>query len=85
MWLATYLYTQLLMCQKYKAGEEGFFTAHFKELLENKNNLMFNAESGTQEILGFLIGRLMPAPEVYNPGVLILMIDDFCVKSENLW
>ncbi len=27
----------------------------------------------------------MPAPEVYNPGGLTLMIDDFCVKSENLW
>ena len=27
----------------------------------------------------------MPAPEVYNPGGLTLMIDDFCVQSENLW
>jgi hypothetical protein len=27
----------------------------------------------------------MPAPEVYNPGGLTLIIDDFCVQSENLW
>ncbi len=38
-----------------------------------------------EEILGFIIGKLVPAPEVYNPGGLTLMIDDFCVKSENLW
>lgn len=37
------------------------------------------------EVLGFIIGKLMPAPEVYNPGGLTLMIDDFCVKSENFW
>jgi hypothetical protein len=38
-----------------------------------------------EEVLGFIIGKLMPAPEVYNPGGLTLMIDDFCVQSENLW
>ncbi len=57
----------------------------FKELLGDKNYLMFTAESDTQEILGFIIGKLRPAPEVYNPGGLTLMIDDFCMKSENLW
>jgi predicted acetyltransferase len=69
------------------AGEEGDNTQRqwFKELLENKNYVMFTAESDTQEILGFIIGKLMPAPEVYNPGGLTLMIDDFCVQSENLW
>jgi len=69
------------------AGEEGDNTQRqwFKQLLEDKNHVMFTAESDTQEILGFIIGRLMPAPEVYNPGGLTLMIDDFCVTSENLW
>ena len=69
------------------AGEEGDKAQEkwFKELLEDKNYVMFTAESGTQEILGFVIGKLMPAPEVYNPGGLTVMIDDFCVKSENLW
>jgi predicted acetyltransferase/RimJ/RimL family protein N-acetyltransferase len=69
------------------AGEEGDNTQRqwFKGLLEDKNYVMFTAESETQEILGFVIGKLMPAPEVYNPGGLTVMIDDFCVKSENLW
>ncbi|MFM8454917.1 MAG: hypothetical protein ACKOAD_08215 [Gammaproteobacteria bacterium] len=47
--------------------------------------MIFTAESDAKEILGFVIGKLMPAPEVYNPGRLTLMIDDFCMKSENLW
>jgi hypothetical protein len=69
------------------AGEEGDRAQGewFKELLEDKNDVMFTAESETQEILGFIIGKLMPAPEVYNPGGLTLMIDDFCVQFENLW
>ncbi|WP_129591927.1 hypothetical protein [Holospora curviuscula] len=47
--------------------------------------MMFTAENDTPEILGFVIGKLMPAPEVYNPGGLTVIIDDFCVQSENLW
>lgn len=69
------------------AGEEGDNTQRqwFTELLEDENHMMFTAESNAQEILGFVIGKFMPAPEVYNPGGLTLMIDDFCVQSENLW
>jgi len=69
------------------AGEEGDKAQEkwFKELLEDTNHVMFTAKSDTQEILGFVIGKLMPAPEVYNPGGLTLMIDDFCMKSGNLW
>ena len=69
------------------AGEEGDKAQEkwFKELLKDKNYVMFTAESNTQEILGFIIGKLINAPEVYNPGGLTLMIDDFCVKSKNLW
>ncbi|MBM4211734.1 MAG: GNAT family N-acetyltransferase [Gammaproteobacteria bacterium] len=69
------------------AGEEGDKAQEkwFKELLEDKNYAMFIAESETQEILGFVIGKRIAAPEVYNPGGLTLMIDDLCVQSENLW
>ncbi len=69
------------------AGEEGDKAQEkwFKELLADKNYVMLTAERDTQEILGFIIGKIMPAPEVYNPGGLTLMIDDFCVHSENLW
>ena len=69
------------------AGENGDNAQKewFKELLEDKNHLMFIAQGDTQEILGFIIGKLIPAPEVYNPRGLTLMIDDFCVESEELW
>jgi chloramphenicol 3-O phosphotransferase len=69
------------------AGEEGdnMQRKWFKQLLEDTNHVMFTAESDAKEILGFVIGKLMPAPEVYNPGGLTLMIDDFCVQSKNLW
>ena len=49
----------------------------FKELLDDKNYLMFTAESDTIEILGFIIYKLIPAPEVCNPGDLTQMIEDF--------
>ena len=85
------------------AVEEGDKTQEkwFKELLEDKNYVMFTAmanchprengdpalDSRLREngIIGFIIGRLIPAPEVYNPGGLTLMIDDFCVNCESLW
>lgn len=57
----------------------------FEELLSNKDYVMLTAEDLNHEILGFIIGKLVPAPEVYNPSGLTLMIDDFCVRSEDLW
>ena len=57
----------------------------FKELLRAEKYLLFTAEDESREIVGFIIGKLITAPEVYNPGGLTLMVDDFCVKSEYLW
>jgi GNAT superfamily N-acetyltransferase len=69
------------------AGEEGDNAQRqwFKQRLEDKNYVMFTAESDTKEILGFIIGKLILAPEVYNLGGLTLMIDDFCVADEAEW
>lgn len=69
------------------AGESGDHAQKqwFTELLETQDYLMLTARRQTQGILGFVIGKIIPAPEVYNPGGLTLMIDDFCVQSENLW
>ena len=36
-------------------------------------------------LTGFIIGRLIQAPETYDPGGLTLMIDDFCVAEPELW
>lgn len=69
------------------AGEKGDNSQRkwFHDLLNDKNHVMLIAESESKEILGFIVGKLIVAPEVYNPGGLTLMIDDFCVQSENLW
>lgn len=57
----------------------------FQELLTNKDYLMFTAAYRDRTIPGFIIGRLMPAPEVYNPEGLTLMVDDFCMDRDDLW
>lgn len=91
------------------AGKEGDNSQRqwFKELLGDKNYLMFTAvrdcerSKAIQEnngppqshsllcddesVIGFIIGELIPASKVYNPSGLTLKIDDFCVRSENLW
>lgn len=56
----------------------------FEGLLTHDDHIMLTAVRH-EKIAGFIIGRLMPAPEVYNPGGLTLMIDDFCLESEELW
>lgn len=37
------------------------------------------------KLVGFVIGRLVPAPPVYNPGGLTCSIDDFVVIKSDLW
>ena len=41
------------------------------------HSLLCNGE----EVIGFIIGKLMPAPEVYNPGGLTLMISALNPKT----
>jgi hypothetical protein len=56
----------------------------FNELLIQGEYLMFTAIRH-EKIVGFIIGKLIPAPEVYHPGGLTLMIDDCCVEDEAQW
>lgn len=37
------------------------------------------------KVVGFVIGRLVPAPPVYNPGGLTCLIDDFVVDESYSW
>ena len=69
------------------AGEKGdeIQKAWFKELLDNPEYLLFIAKDSNQQCMGFVIGKLMQSPQVYNPGGLTLLIDDFCVATEALW
>jgi len=65
-----------------KANEEQ--TKWFEWLLSKDIHILLVAEVNHQ-IVGFIIGELKSAPEVYDPGGLTLMIDDFCVESPELW
>ena len=56
----------------------------FEELLTRDDYIILTA-TRHDVVVGFIIGKLMPAPEVYNPGGLTLMIDDFCVETESDW
>ena len=56
----------------------------FELLLSRDDYIALLAQQQGQTI-GFIIGRIMSAPEVYNPGGLTLMIDDFCLESEGSW
>jgi hypothetical protein len=57
----------------------------FAELIKRDDHIALTATDNSKKIIGFIIGRLIPASEVYNPGGMTLMIDDFCVESEDLW
>ena len=69
---------------RYAEGAEEGQGKWFEELLEHDDYIVLVAKSD-KETIGFIIGRLVKAPEVYDPGGLTLMIDDFCVKSEVDW
>lgn len=56
----------------------------FEELLTCDDHIMLTAVEH-EKIVGFIIGKVVAAPEVYNPGGLTLMIDDFCVDNEANW
>lgn len=65
-----------------KANEEQ--VKWFEWLLSKEIHILLIAEINYQ-IVGFIIGELKSAPEVYDPGGLTLMIDDFCVERPELW
>ena len=69
---------------KYAEDAEEIQSKWFKESLKQHDCLMLVTEEN-HEVVGFIIGRIIKAPEVYNPGGLTLMIDDFCVKTPQLW
>lgn len=56
----------------------------FEELLAHEDHILLVA-AANEQIVGFIIGRVINAPEVYNPGGLTLMIDDFCVNNPINW
>lgn len=56
----------------------------FEALLTHDQYIMLPCEQAGQ-INGFEIGKLLSAPEVYNPVGLTLEIDVFCVANDAHW
>ena len=56
----------------------------FEELMQKNDYILMVCEEN-DKILGFVIGRIIKAPDVYDPGGLTLMIDDFCIDKDQSW
>ena len=66
---------------KYAENAEDIQAKWFEELLDDAQYIMLVDDN----LRAFIIGRLIKAPEVYNPGGLAVMIDDFCVAAPEFW
>ncbi len=69
---------------RYAEGAEESQEKWFKELLTRDDYIILKAETNG-EVVGFVIGQIIRAPEVYDPGGLTLMVDDFCVRNPQMW
>ena len=59
-------------------------TPYFHELIDDEAMIMLVHER--QSIVdGFIMGRIMKAPGVYDPGGVVCMIDDYMVASPDSW
>lgn len=56
----------------------------FQSLLRMSDAKLWVAEQAG-EICGFLIGQIVPAPAVYDPGGATISVDDFCVVTPMDW
>ncbi|MGI4851532.1 MAG: hypothetical protein ACRYGR_06280 [Janthinobacterium lividum] len=56
----------------------------FNELLNIEDHLILVAKS-QDNFLGFVIGQIIEAPAVYNPGGKTLNVDNFCVTCPSYW
>lgn len=68
---------------RYAKGAEDFQSQWFEELLKKDDYILLLVEL-KESVVGFIIGQIIKAPEVYAPSGLTLMVDDFCVSSP-LW
>lgn len=70
---------------KYAGGHAEQSQAKYFEELLSKNEYIMLVAGYENKIVGFIIGKLMNAPDVYDPGGQTLMIDDFCVLNSSDW
>ena len=59
-------------------------TPYFENLLSKETCIALVHEQNGQ-IDGFIIGTILPAPPVYDPGGLTCLVDDFALADEGAW
>ena len=64
-----------------RAGHRRFLGSLIED--EGKITLVHEAEDG--HVDGFIVGMLIQAPPVYDPGGLTCLVDDFIVEAPSLW
>lgn len=74
--------------KRYAEAQPVFWQAHpnadsnqekwFRSLLLNDEYILLTAKKNDQ-LQGFIIGHIISAPDVYQPGGKTLFVDDFCV------
>jgi hypothetical protein len=58
--------------------------AYFGSLLDDPETL-FAVSISADQVDGFIIARLVPAPPVYDPGGATCLVDDFTVNDTDSW
>jgi hypothetical protein len=53
--------------------------------LVDADDHVFLVVRGAGRLSGFIVGRLVAAPPVYEPGGLTCLVDDFAVAGPELW
>jgi GNAT superfamily N-acetyltransferase len=69
---------------RYAAHAEEIQDKWFRQVLDKDDYILLVVEAKGQ-IRGFVLGYIISAPEVYDPGGLTLMVDDFCIETPALW
>ena len=59
--------------------------AYFTAMLDDDKALVLTATENDAGLHGFAIGRLVPAPPVYDPGGVSCVVDDFAVADPDEW
>jgi hypothetical protein len=59
-------------------------TSYLHGLIDEPEHIFLVTGDG-ERVRGFVIGRLVPAPPVYDPAGLTCLVDDFAVESGDAW
>jgi len=57
----------------------------FVEHMARDDSFVALVATDGDQVVGFVTGRLVPPPPVYNPGGPVGYVDDYHVASPNLW